>query len=142
MKIEISNKSFLDEVEKETGSVLKKRDDLTKLLEICVACGKEKEFEDLIFTAKYIQGLMRVINKAPSIPEVQSVEHVKKDFSENMEKIAEQISDILEAGDEDSKKYFKEIFLSPTQHSLENLTLLLTDLEQIKKYVNIMKNSY
>jgi hypothetical protein len=141
MKVEISNKSFLDEVEKETRSILKNRTDIIKLIEICVADGKEKEFEDLIFTAKYIQGLMRVIKKAPSIAEVQSVDHVKNDFTENMKKVIEQIRNIINEGDKESKTYFEEMYLSPNQQSFENLTLLLTDLEIIKKYVNIMKSS-
>lgn len=141
MKIEITNKTFLDEVENVTGSILKNRTDLTKLLEICVASGKEKEFEDLTFTAKYIQGLMRVMKKAPAIPEVQNIDHVKNDFTENMKKVIEQIRNILNEGDKESKTYFEEMYLSPPQHSFENLTLLLTDLELIKKYVNIMKRS-
>jgi hypothetical protein len=141
MKIEISNKSFLDEVEKETGGILKNRTDIAKLLEICVTGGKEKEFEDLIFTAKYIQGLMRVMKKAQTIPEVQSVDYIKSDFTNNVKKIIEQIRNLFGEKDDESKIYFEEMYLSSRQHSFENLILLLIDLELIKEYVNIMKRS-
>ena len=102
---------------------------------------KAEVFNELIFTAKYLKGLLRVVNKAPGIPEVESIEHVKADISENMKKVIDQLRSILSGSEVNTINFFEENYLSLNQNSFSNLNLLLADLEAIKKYLNHLKHS-
>lgn len=133
------DENFLTDAEDYTGHQFNKKNDVEKLIKICSERDKEKEFEVLIFTSKYIQGLMRILRKAPGIPEVESIEHVKKDILENMQKVVEQLENIISGEDEETVNYFRENYLTPTQDNITNLNYLLADLEAVKKYLNYVK---
>lgn len=139
MKINLNDNSFLAEVENYTGSFLQKKEDVKKLIDAVVAGGKEKEFEELTFTAKYICGMLRVVKNAPGIPEVTSIEHVKSDLSENIKKSIEQLKQILSSASESKQNYFEQTYFKLTAQNFTNLTSLLSDLESVKKYLNYIK---
>ena len=137
----LSDENFLTETEKFNNHPLNKKDDVQQLITAAVKYKKEREFDELIFTAKYLNGLMRIVNKAPGIPEVESIEHVKSDISENMKKIIDQLQGILSAGEYWKAGSFEENYLTLTQNSINNLKLLLDDLESVKKYLNHLKHT-
>ena len=69
-----SSEKFLNEVElfsSVKGGQLKRKEDLNIIFEEAFKHNKEKLLEDLSFTAKYLQGLMRVLKKGAQNPEVQ-----------------------------------------------------------------------
>jgi hypothetical protein len=135
------NENFLRETEKFNNHRFNKKDDVQRLISIVIDLRKEEVFNELIFTAKYLKGLLRVVNKAPGIPEVESIEHVKADISENMKKVIDQLRSILSGSKVNTKNFFEENYLSLNQNSFSNLNLLLADLEAIKKYLNHLKHS-
>jgi hypothetical protein len=139
--LNLSNENFLRETEKFTNHQLNKKDDVQQLISIVIDLRREEVFDELIFTSKYLKGLMRVVNKAPGIPEVESINHVKADISENMKKVIDQLRNILSGSKASTKNFFEENYLSVNQNSLGNLNLLLADLEAIKKYLNHLKHS-
>jgi len=131
-----SSVEFVEEVEKFSKSKLNKKAELLRIYEEVVKNDKEKIFEDLAFTAKYLRGLMRVLQKGMENPEVKSLEHVKKDFSSNIKKVKEQIREIISNGEDSLKNHFEEKYFAMTQEGLQNLNELLSDLEWTKKYLN------
>jgi hypothetical protein len=139
--LNLSNENFLRETEKFTNHRLNKKDDVQQLISIVTDLRREEVFDELIFTSKYLKGLLRVVNKAPGIPEVESIEHVKADISENMKKVIDQLRNILSGSEASTRNFFEENYLSLNQNSLGNLNLLLADLEAIKKYLNHLKHS-
>lgn len=139
MEINLSDKNFLGEVEKFIGSSLQKRDDVKKLIHIVVSDKKVKEFDDLIFTSKYICGLMRVIKNAPGVPEVSSIDHVKNDLSENINKAVDQLRELLSESDKKEKDYFQSTYTQISSENFNNLQKLFSDLESVKKYLNHLK---
>lgn len=139
MEINLSDKNFLDEVEKFTESSLQSKNDIQKLINIVVASKKEKQFEDLTFTSKYICGLMRVMKNAPGVPEVSSIDHVKKDLSENINKAVDQLKEILEESNKAEKDYFENTYTQLSSENFNNLQRLFSDLESVKKYLNYIK---
>jgi len=141
MHLNISDENFLNETEKFNNHTLNKKDDIQKLISAAVNLKREYEFHELIFTAKYLRGLLRIVNKAPGIPEVENIEHVKADISENMKKVLDQLRGILSGVEESKLNLFEENYLSLNQNSISNLNLLLADLEAIKKYSNHLKHS-
>ena len=63
-----SASGFVDEVEKFSRTNLNKKAELLRIYEESIKTEKEKTFEDLAFTAKYLRGLMRVMQDGASNP--------------------------------------------------------------------------
>jgi len=124
-----------------SGYKLSARDDLQRLFDISLNENNEKLFEETIFTAKYVLGLMRVMKKGTSNPEIESLDHVKKDLTVNMEKVVGQIRELISGSNEVDKKYFEDNFLQMNPEAFQNLNKLLEDLEWTKKFMNDLKRS-
>lgn len=112
--------------------------DLLILLSTVYSNNREGEFESIIFDAKYALGLMRVIEKAASNPDVKNIEQIKKDLSDTTTKVISALQGII-AGNEDLSKSFNEKYLALTGEGFANFRLLLSDLERIKIYFNEVK---
>jgi len=139
MGMNLTDKNFLIGVEEYTGSLLQKKEDIKKIIELVAAKKKEEEFGKLVFTAKYISGMMRVLKNAPGIPEVNSVDHVRKDLNENMKKGIEQLKEIISSGSESVGDYFNKMYFNLSTQNFSNITQLFSDLESVKKYMNHLK---
>ena len=136
----ISLKSnFLDDVEKFSGKSLNKKDDLADIFEAYKSSKNFEDFESLSFTGKYVNGLFKVLANSTKIPEVENVDHIKKDLSENMEKVISQLKEITSFINEKNKMLIEEDYLKLSQSSLQNLRLLVEDLDIVKKYLNFLK---
>ena len=135
----LKDKNFLTGVEEYTGSLIQKKEDIRKIIELVAAEKKVDEFEKLVFTAKYISGMMRVLKNAPGIPEISSVDHVRKDLNENMKKGIEQLKEIIALGGESVEDYFNKTYFNLSTQNFSNITQLFSDLESVKKYMNHLK---
>ena len=136
----ISLKSnFLDDVEKFSGKSLNKKDDLADIFEAYKSSKNFEDFESLSFTGKYVNGLFKVLANSTKIPEVENVDHIKKDLSENMEKVISQLKEITSYMNAKNKMLIEENYLKLSQSSLQNLRLLVEDLDIVKKYLNFLK---
>lgn len=133
--------NFLDDVETFSGRPLNKRDDLADIIEAYKSSKKFEEFESLSFTGKYVNGLFKVLANSTKIPEVENVDHIKKDLSENMEKVISQLKEITSYMNEKNKMLIEENYLKLSQSSLQNLQQLVEDLDSIKKYLNYLKRN-
>jgi hypothetical protein len=139
MRINYEDENFIGEVETFTKNKLQRKSDLKKLIEISSSNLKEKEFEELAFTAKYVCGVMRVLKKAVTIPEVQSIDHIKEDLSKNLKKVIEQLRSLVLISENDMQEYFEKTYLKLSPDNITNLNQLLSDLELVKKYINHLK---
>jgi len=135
----LSDKYFLTKVEEYTSNPLQRKDDLRKIIDIAVDNEKEDEVEKLTFTAKYICGMMRVLKNAPGIPDVSSTDHIKNDLNENMKKGIEQLKEIISFSDASHQEYIDKTYFTLSPESFANLSLLFSDLESVKKYINHQK---
>ncbi len=135
----LSDKYFLAKVEEYTSNPLQRKDDLRKIIDVAVDNGKEDEFKKLTFTAKYICGMMRVLKNAPGIPDVSSIDNIKNDLNENMKKGIEQLKEIISFSDASYLEYFDKTYFTLSPESFTNLSLLYSDLESVKKYINHLK---
>jgi len=140
MKIPI-NKDILNEVEIFSDSILKRKTDLQIIIDESLQNNFDAKFEELTFTGKYVQGLKRVLQKGGELQEIDNLDHVKKDLTENMEKVIGDIKALLIHSSETNQKYFDDTYLSLTPNCFQNLNDLLEDLELIKKYLNYQKRS-
>lgn len=133
------DKNLLDETEKFSNSILNRKDDLQLIVTNCITNNLFKEFEDLAFTGKYIEGLKRVLSKGAEFQEIENLDYVKKDLAANMEKILEQIRLTLSGSDHSTISHFENTYLSLTPVNFQNLNELLGDLNLVKKYLNFYK---
>ena len=137
----IIEKNLLDEVEKTTGIILKRRTDLQTILDECLKNNLEEDFEELVFTGKYIEGLKRVLKKGGDFQEIENLDYVKKDLGENMKKVIEQVRGILLNASVDTKSHFEETYLTLSAAAFQNLNELIAEIEQVKKYLNYQKRN-
>ena len=132
----IIEKNLLDKVEETADIILKRKIDLQFILDEYWNNNLLDDFEELAFTAKYIEGLKRVLKKGGDFQEIENLDYIKKDLGENMEKVIEQIRSILLNAPDDKKMYFEETYLMLSASGFQNLNELISDLEQVKKYLN------
>jgi len=130
---------LLEEIEEYSNFKLKRKDDLRILIEVCNTNNKAKLFEDLSFTAKYILGLQRVLKKGVINPEINNLEKIKKDYSDNIIKVIEQIKELITLTPGKTKERFDKTYIELSQQGLSNLNELLEDLEWTKMYFNSKK---
>ena len=135
------NKNILNDVEIFSDSLLKRKTDLQIIIDESIQHNFEAKFEELTFTGKYVQGLKRVLQKGADFQEIDNLNHVKKDLTENMENVIGDIRALLIHSSEANKKYFEDTYLSLTANCFQNLNDLLEDLEWVKKYLNYQKRS-
>lgn len=132
---------LVEEIEIYSSNQLKRKDDLSILIELGFSNNQKELIEDISFTAKYVQGLFRVLEKTAGNPEILNTGQIKADLSDNIEKVKEKIEQIIISADDSVKEYFRETYLQLSQTSLFNLTELMNDLEWTKKYLNRVKRT-
>ena len=137
----VIDNNFLNDVESFSNFILIRKDALQIIIDESLKNNFETKFEELTFTGKYVQGLKRVLQKGGDFQEIDSLDHVKKDLTENMQKLIGDIRTILIHSSETNKKYFEDTFLSLTPDCFQNLNELVEDLEWVKKYLNHKKRS-
>ena len=130
---------FVEAIEEFSGSKLRRKIDLLRIYEEAQQNDKLKLFEELLFNAKYVMGLLRVVQSSTNIPDIKNLDQIKKDFTENMEKVINELKALIETGTDDLKKYFQETYFELTQENFIHISELLSDLEQAKKFINNAK---
>ena len=130
---------FCDEVEKFSNKKILLKADLRKLASAAVSSLQQELFFSISFSAKYVQGLLRVLQQAGTNPEIKNLDQIKKDLTENMEQITVNLKVLLANESAEVKREFKEKYLSLTAESFANLRKLLNDLEWVKIYQNHLK---
>jgi len=131
----------LYDVEIFSDSLLKRKADVQIIINESLQNNFIANFEELTFTGKYVQGLKRVLQKGADFQEIDSLDYVKKDLTETMNKVIGDIRALLIHSPETNKKYFEDTYLSLTPNCFQNLNELLEDLEWVKKYLNYNKGA-
>ncbi|MBS4035923.1 MAG: hypothetical protein KGZ85_15775 [Ignavibacterium sp.] len=131
----------LNSAEDFTNSVFTKKDDIMILISESYKNNKIEIFEELCFTGKYVNGLMRVIKTGSNNPEVKSLDHVKKDLSDNMEKVISQIKEITLNSSVEVKNEFEKKYFNLIPETFKILSELVSDLDALKRYINHLKRS-
>jgi hypothetical protein len=142
MKSEIPflNKNIVEETEKFSNTILNKEDDVFLLLNSSFEGDKKEIFAELAFTGKYITGLTNVLSKGQNIPEVENLDNVKKDLSDNFESFIGKLKEIVSQENEKIKKHFEDEYFILNPQSFNNLKMLVADFEKIKIYLNHLKH--
>lgn len=120
------------------GKILNE-EDIIRLLELSFKENKLKDLEEISFYAKFTKGLLRIIQNRDNSIDDEYFEKVKKEYSENIQKVKSGVEVIISSGSNFIQEIFREKYFQLTHESLSNLNNLCSDLEWIKMYFNSLK---
>lgn len=132
---------FLDSVEAYTERKLHHKFFLQQLIDETTKYKLYDKFEDLAFTGKYVNGLLRAVKIGQSNPDVTNLQMIKEDLMKNIEKVISLIKEITSTLTEEPMNEINHKFIELSREQFTNLTLLMDDLDQIKKYLNHLKRA-
>lgn len=147
MKLSQKTEDTLLELNEFSGGKIKNTLDLSYLIEIAEQSKKDKLFYDIQFTAKYINGLTKVLQSNVNLtPKPQTGETVAdpeaarakimEEYKKNAVKFTNYLKDLLLESDETIRISFEERYLQLNRTSMVNLTSLIYDLSWLKKFYN------
>jgi hypothetical protein len=125
---------FLFDVDSFSNYNLKAKNYLLKLLEIIFYNNDNRLLNKIAFTAKYVNGLIRILQKAESDHQITNLTQLKTELSENIQLFINQVEALV--ADEDGLK----TDINLTLKSSSGLKLLLADFEWVKMYLNNLKS--
>jgi hypothetical protein len=131
--------NLVSEVEKYSGFTLKRKEDLEMIINESSRIQNTSLLDEIAFTAKYLQGLMRILKSQQSNIDFVKMESIRQDFSDNILKVTESLRNVFAESDPRISAYFEQNYFQKNQSSFQNLTELLSDLEWLKKYLNEQK---
>lgn len=149
MKLSAKTKETLAGLDEFSGNKIKNPYELSVLIELSAASHKEILFESIQFTAKYLNGLTKILQSNISLqPKTQNGgsepkpnptearEKIMEEYKKNIVKFSNYLKDLLlEAGDPE-KDEIEEKYLALNRTAMVNLTSLIYDLSWLKKYHN------
>lgn len=150
MKISAKTKKIIEELYVYSGNKLKNVPELMELIELAGVSEKDKLFYDLQFTAKYLNGLGKILqsnavlsapkkpgtngNPEPDADEARA--KVMAEYKTNMMKFTNYLKDLMIDADETTRKEIEEKYLTLSRTAMINLTTLIYDLSWLKRYNN------
>jgi hypothetical protein len=143
MNISDNSNKFIIELNEFSNNKIKNISEVTCMVELNCNEENKKLFKDIIFTAKYLNGLGRVLQMSLTAPpeddnnvKLKSAEKVREEYKNNLNHFIKQLELYLLHSDEDFNKEFNNKFLSLNRTSMVNLTTLIYDLSWVKKFLN------
>ncbi len=139
------------EIREFSGSKIKNPDDLLILIEIGLAQDKAKQFEDIQFTAKYLNGLGKALKtnisnlanpkqNGKSVSAEDARKKIMDEFKANMKKLSEMLGEYIKDIDENMQADFTNKYLALNGEALQKLTTLIYDLSWMKALSNSRKD--
>ncbi|MDQ3020086.1 MAG: hypothetical protein M3R36_05900 [Bacteroidota bacterium] len=109
--------------------------ELSVLIDSAVFSGRNKEFKDLIFIAKYVSGLKSVLSNK-SINGDKYIEKIFDEFNKSLQRFFELLKSAVSELDENVIKHFNSKYFCMNQESVFNGMELIEDLSLCKEYFN------
>lgn len=132
---------FLDNVEIFTDHKLHHREFLQQLIDETNRLKLYEKFEELAFTGKYVNGLLRAIKIGQSNPDVTNLQQIKSDLMSNIEKVINLIKEMTTELNNDLKNEINIKYIELSKEQFNNITQFVNDLDQVKKYLNHLKRN-
>lgn len=150
MKISDETTSIVNDLIGFSGSKIKNPEVIAALIQISANSSKEKLFYDLQFSAKYLNGLGKILqsnvavttqkklgeNGGPMPTAEEARLKIMNEYKANIVRFQNYLMDILMDADEKDKTQLEEKFLALNRTAMVNLTTLIYDLSWLKKYYN------
>lgn len=131
--------AFIIDIEKECNTVLVSRDDLLLLFESCFQFNEEKIIDEIAFTGKYIHSLVTILKRRNDHLDEVALLKVKEEYTANIKRFTELIEKIINPADDIAKEKIQSKYLQLSHQALENISILCSDLNFVKIYLNDKK---
>jgi hypothetical protein len=105
------------------------------LFELAQKSGDPESLRKLMFTAKYVNGLKRVVSSG-SYTEDKYLEKLFEEFNQNVQKMLNIIDEMLEDSDDARSREVRSSYLKMDHESLARSLQLAEDLSLCKEYFN------
>ncbi|MCC6866974.1 MAG: hypothetical protein IT280_12540 [Ignavibacteria bacterium] len=150
MKFSKDTIKILNDLKDFSGGKLKNPDDIGTLMELAENNEKHKLFYDIEFTAKYLNGLSKILQSNTALSasknpgsngetisgEDEARKKIMDEYKTNMMKFTNYLKNLLGEADEFTKKEMEEKYLKLSQETMRNLNILIYDLSWLKKFNN------
>lgn len=130
---------IITSLKKISNDKLLAQDDLEKIISTSIEFNLVKELEAVSFQAKYIHGLIRVIQKRETMADESYSIKIKEELVTGYENLKSGLKKIIVKCSPFIQNIFEEKYFQLTQTSLKNLNLLAEDLTTLKLYFNDLK---
>ena len=120
---------------------LNNKEDLLRITEIALQNHKMELLEDLAFHAKFLQGLVNIIQNRDNKIEEEYFAKVKSEMLQSIEKVQRLLSELLEFASDFLKTIYKEKYFQMSREAISNLNSLCSDLSYLKLYLNDVKRN-
>jgi len=135
MKISEGTGALVEKINEHSRKPLKNAYEVSALLESAYNLSKAAEFKDLIFTAKYINGLKNVLSNR-IINGDDIMEKIFDEFNKNIQKFIELLKRMVIPSDKKTEEFFNVKYFKLDQESIVNSMELIEDLTSCKEYFN------
>jgi len=135
MNISANTKDIIDKINESSDRFIKNNYEISILIEISFFSDKLKDFRNLIFTSKYVNGLTKVLSST-EITGKEFIERTYEDFNLNLQKVFNILKQMLENEESNSVSFFENKYYKMDQESVKNMLELTDDLSICKEYMN------
>jgi len=135
-----NSKELFEKILDFSSDKITNKQDIERLLEIAINKTMDKEFESILFSAKAITGLMRIIRNRDNKFEDEYFNKLKTELTNNVNSVISGLKEITNAGGSFLNEIFDEKYYQIKSDSLQNLYSLCSDLEYVKMYFNDLKS--
>ncbi|MFA5011002.1 MAG: hypothetical protein WC644_03515 [Ignavibacteria bacterium] len=139
MKFSETTIDLILDIKEYSGGILKNEFELSALIEQTFSKHGDKSFHDIIFKAKFLKGLSKVMSV--SIEQKENYDRLISEYSSELKNLTELILNGLNNSNPIIINSFKSKFFDLTPDCLLNLNLLIEDLSVCKDYFNDIKNN-
>jgi len=133
----MSGNNFKADFEIFASGKLKVKEDLFKVIDICET--RPGLLDKISFSAKYIQGLYKIIEKAAGNTDINNMEELKTKLTDEMKNFREVL--IVSLANTEHAGYFNLNYFEYTPEAFANFRRLISDLEWVKLFKNDLKHS-
>jgi len=135
MNISENTKDIIAEINEISDKYIKNNYEISVLIEISFHSDKLKNFRELIFTSKYVNGLKKILSSS-EISGKDYIERTYRDFNLNLQKVFETLRKLLENEEPSTLSFFEKKYFKMDQESVNNILELASDLTLCKEYMN------
>ena len=130
-------KTLIDRINEHSPKILKNNYDVQLIMETAFDPDRKNTFKDLIFTAKYVNGLKSVLENR-SFTDDKFMEKMLEEFNRSIQKFLDLLRAVVSGANEKELKFFEEKYFRLEHGSLVSTMELIEDLSACKEYFNHM----
>lgn len=131
---------LIEDINSHSTHPIKNKYELSLIFENIFSGNKQEDFKDLIFSAKYVNGLKKVLADK-IINKDKYLERMFDEFNKNLQKVMELMKIVTEGLSESESKFFDEKYFIMDQQSIVNTMDIIEDFSLCKEYFNSFPNA-